>query len=103
MKILKLTKDVIDKYLEDDYLLREINNSKENLPVEIVKTREFGNMIKHPWKRAMFDLLYGDLKGKKVLDIGGAFAGSSKFISENNYTLVDPKEAFSRINLKYFK
>jgi hypothetical protein len=88
----------LNKYAENDYLLPIIKKEIERLPKGISDSREYRNMITHQWKRAMFNTLYTDLSGKKILDIGGFYSGYPKLLEDNDYTLVDPDKNLFHLN-----
>lgn len=101
---IRIDKKYLKEYSKNDYLLPYILKEKEVIDESILRTRlhQFNNMIKYEWKRAMFDTLYGDLEGKKILDIGGAYCGYKKLLELNDYTLVEPDETFSILNTNVF-
>jgi hypothetical protein len=86
---IKVDTDYLNKYAENDYLLPIITGEMKWVTERISKSREYQNMINHQWKRAMFDSLYGDIVGEKVLDLAGSYCGVPNLIINNNYTLVD--------------
>lgn len=100
---IEVDKEFIRRYSEEkgDYLLPIILDSKTKISEKMAKTREFNNMIIHKWKRAIFDILYMDLKKKKILDIGGAYCGVPSIIENNDYTLLEPRKYFKMSGIKF--
>lgn len=105
MMFIEVDKQLIKKYDEEkkDYLLPIILNSKEKINQKIAKTREFQNMITHKWKRVIFDILYTDISGRDVLDVGGAYCGYPDLIRGNDYTLLEPRKYFNMPGIKFIQ
>lgn len=93
---IRVDKEYIDKYNKNDYLLSHLKYQMKIVPKEMLATRthQIITMIKHDWKRAMFDTMYVGLKGKKILDVGGAYCGYTPLLNENDYTLIEPDKEF---------
>lgn len=92
---LRLDKDNIEEYLMNDYLLSFVQSPQTGIDNQILQTREYWNMIKHPWKRMVFDCFYKDIFGKKILDVAGAYCGVKPLIESPNYTLLECKNLYS--------
>jgi len=97
---IRVDNQYVDEYMKNDYLLPIMNEQVKTVPKEMLVTRthQIMTMLKHCWKRAMFDTIYVGLKNKKILDIGGAYCGYLPLIEYNDYTLIEPDKEF-----KYLK
>lgn len=82
------TKKDLGKYLENDWILKEINKYPKD---DIFVSQKWLKEI--PAKRMIYADVYGELlktKGKKILDVGGSFCGLSRILVKNHdYTLID--------------
>ena len=82
------SKQDLENYLKDDWILREIKKYPED---DIFMSQKW--LFDIPAKRMIYADVYGDLlktKGKKILDIAGGFCGfSRKLLTNHDYTLVD--------------
>lgn len=88
------------EYAKDDYLLPLILDSKKYINDSVLQTREYRNMIRYVWKRAMFHHIFGDVMSKKILDLGGGYCGVRKLIENPNYTLLERREVFGALPTK---
>lgn len=92
IKLLKLSKQALDNYLKQDWILKQLQELKEPLGISDQWLKEI------PLKRLMFDMLYSELikfndGGKaKILDIGtGQTELLPKLCKRLNITFLDPE------------
>lgn len=99
----RVDKQFLDEYAKDDYLLPIMQEEAKMLPDTIRRTplHQAQTMIAHQWKRAIFHEMYHDLKEKRVLDIGGAYACYPPLVWENDYTLVEVDPEFFQLIGEY--
>ena len=91
---LRVDRQFVLDYKQNDYLLPMIVGERARINQKIVDSKEYHNMFHHSWKRAMFDRMYSDLKGQKILDVAGAYCGYRPLIEQNEYELLDPHAYF---------
>jgi hypothetical protein len=97
---LKLDEKHLEEYRKNDYLLPIIKEQADNIPLRVAICRQYRNMVKLRWKRALFHYFYGDIKNKKILDIAGGYCGVPSLINDNDYTLLDRCDFFDKLDIK---
>ena len=87
-----LGREELDKYLEDDYILRLLNSEKSGA----FKGQQCHNwLVESPPKRMMCHYVYGSIfksksKNLRVLDVGGGLSGLIPHLAESaEYALIE--------------
>lgn len=84
----KYTKEDLDKYMEDDYIIKMINSTPE---CDLFASQRWLKQM--PAKRMIYSDVYGNLlksRGQRILDIGSDFCGMSKTLLQNHdYEIID--------------